>query len=268
MLRLAAWAVEPILRRAGARALFFTGEERQRRRQQNLVEFHDDPEARVLFATDAGGVGLNLQRAANACVNLDLPWNPAVLEQRIGRIHRLGQSDPIDVYNLVSERSIEARIASIVSDKRALFKGLFDGTSDQVCFDRSGSFLASIEKLIEGADVAAAEELEAAEDAGELGETAGEAELDALIEAGDERRDDEVEPSVGEAPRAYARASKGETAPPGPGEIGALFAALEIEPQPDGGIQLAAPPEVAATLAAVLRGLAGVLEGASGSGDT
>jgi SNF2 family DNA or RNA helicase len=44
------------------------------------VDFHDDPACRVLFATDAGGVGLNLQRAASACVNIELPWNPAVLE--------------------------------------------------------------------------------------------------------------------------------------------------------------------------------------------
>lgn len=48
----------------------------------------------------AGGDGLNLQKAASCCINVDLPWNPAVLEQRIGRIHRLGQKRPIDVYNL------------------------------------------------------------------------------------------------------------------------------------------------------------------------
>ena len=61
------------------------------------------PGGRVLFASDAGGVGLNLQHAANCVINLELPWNPAVLEQRIGRIYRLGQKQPIDVYNLVSE---------------------------------------------------------------------------------------------------------------------------------------------------------------------
>ncbi len=66
---------------------------------------------RVLFSTDAGGVGLNLQRAASSVINLELPWNPAVLEQRVGRIYRLGQKQPIQVYNLVSEGGIEARIA-------------------------------------------------------------------------------------------------------------------------------------------------------------
>ncbi|MDO8442628.1 MAG: DEAD/DEAH box helicase, partial [Polaromonas sp.] len=58
-----------------------------------LVEkFHNDPNCRLFLSTDAGGVGLNLQHAAAVVVNMDLPWNPAVLEQRIGRVHRMGQS--------------------------------------------------------------------------------------------------------------------------------------------------------------------------------
>jgi hypothetical protein len=68
--------------------------------------------------------------------------NPAVLEQRIGRIHRLGQRRPIDVYNLVSEPGIESRIADLVGSKKAFFAGLFDGTTDEVAFERSGSFLS------------------------------------------------------------------------------------------------------------------------------
>jgi SNF2 family DNA or RNA helicase len=62
--------------------------------------------------------------SAVGCITLELPWNPAVLEQRIGRIHRLGQKRPIDVYNLVSRACIEERIAGLVAGKRALFKGL------------------------------------------------------------------------------------------------------------------------------------------------
>ena len=101
----------------------------------------------MLFLTDAGGVGLNLQKAANACINLELPWNPAVLEQRIGRIHRLGQNRPIDVFNLVSRACIEERIAGLVGDKRALFKGLFDGTTDQLKFEGSGAFREVLARL-------------------------------------------------------------------------------------------------------------------------
>ena len=108
MLRLAHWAVGDLLAEQDLRAGFFTGAEGQKRRTQNIVEFHDDPDFRILFASDAGGVGLNLQRAANCVINLELPWNPAVLEQRIGRIYRLGQKQPIDVYNLVCEQGIES----------------------------------------------------------------------------------------------------------------------------------------------------------------
>nr|MBA3539226.1 DEAD/DEAH box helicase [Deltaproteobacteria bacterium] len=147
MLRLAQWACGDVLGDAGLRAVFFTGEESQKRRTENLVAFHDDPNVRVLFATDAGGVGLNLQRAANCVVNLELPWNPAVLEQRIGRIYRLGQTQPVEIYNLVASSGIEARIVSLVGDKQALFSGLFDGTSDEVPFDSAGSFLARVEEL-------------------------------------------------------------------------------------------------------------------------
>jgi len=153
MLDLAHWAVSDVLKRAGQRAVFFTGRESPQRRTQNIVDFHDDPRTLILFATDAGGVGLNLQRAANCCVNLELPWNPAVLEQRIGRIHRLGQSRPISVYNLVSEQGIEARISDLVADKKALFSGLFDGTTDEVHFDSAGSFLSRVERIVEKPEV-------------------------------------------------------------------------------------------------------------------
>ena len=60
-----------------------------------------------------------------------------MLEQRIGRIYRLGQKLPIDVYNLVCEQGIESRIAALVGSKQAFFKGLFDGDSDTVQFGQS-----------------------------------------------------------------------------------------------------------------------------------
>ena len=165
---------------------------KQRRRTQNIVEFHDDPAFSILFASDAGGVGLNLQRAANCVINLELPWNPAVLEQRIGRIYRLGQKQPIDVYNLVCEQGIESRIADLVGNKQAFFKGLFDGDSDTVKFDQSGSFLSRVRKLYDPATLAAAaaaggsEEIEQTElaDVGLDDEVADP--FEELIEAGDE----------------------------------------------------------------------------------
>src|SRR3990167_8109189 len=184
MLRLADWATREVLGR-DARAVFFTGAEGQRRRTQNIVEFHDDPACRVLFATDAGGVGLNLQRAASACINVELPWNPAVLEQRIGRIYRLGQTRPIDVYNLVSEPGIESRISDLVGNKKALFTGLFDGTTDEVVFERSGSFLSRIERIVAPAsEPTPARGVEAAD----AEDDSAEREIDAIMAAGDESR--------------------------------------------------------------------------------
>ena len=69
-------------------------------RRAVLERFRDD-ECRVFLSTDAGGIGLNLQ-AADTVINLELPWNPAVLEQRIARVHRMGQNRPVRVINLVT----------------------------------------------------------------------------------------------------------------------------------------------------------------------
>lgn len=149
LLSFAEWAVRDVLAEAGMRALFFTGAESLRAREQAIAEFHEDPSASVLFSSDAGAVGLNLQRAASCCINLELPWNPAVLEQRIARVHRLGQTQPIDVYNLVTEDGIEGRIAKLLEQKQALFSTLFDGTSDQVAFGGQASFVESVKHLVD-----------------------------------------------------------------------------------------------------------------------
>ena len=153
MLRLTEWSVRDLLGDAGLSTVFFTGAESQQLRRKSVIRFHDDPDVRMMFLSDAGGVGLNLQRAATVCINLELPWNPAVLEQRIGRIYRLGQKQPIDVFNLVSATGIEARIAGLVSSKRALFDGLFDGTSNEVLFGEGQSFLSNIEKLVDAPEL-------------------------------------------------------------------------------------------------------------------
>jgi hypothetical protein len=80
---------------------------------------------------------LNLQ-AASAVVNFEPPWNPARLEQRIGRVHRLGQTQPVQVIHLLTEQSIEERVWETLQLKKALFKGLFDATADEVSFAKLG----------------------------------------------------------------------------------------------------------------------------------
>ena len=69
-----------------------------------ITNFADNPNSRVFLSTDAGSTGLNLQSAATI-INLDLPWNPAILEQRIARIYRLGQQRNVQVINLVSSET-------------------------------------------------------------------------------------------------------------------------------------------------------------------
>jgi superfamily II DNA or RNA helicase len=98
----------------------------------DLVDrFREEADCRVFLSTDAGGVGLNLQNAS-AVFNMDQPWNPAVLEQRIGRVHRLGQKQPVQVLHFVSRDTIEHGMLDLIKFKRSLFTGVLDGTQDEV----------------------------------------------------------------------------------------------------------------------------------------
>jgi superfamily II DNA or RNA helicase len=92
--------------------------------------FRHDPEVQVLLATDAAGEGINLQRA-HLMVNYDLPWNPNRLEQRFGRIHRIGQTEVCHLWNLVAEETREGDVYHRLLEKleqarRALGGQVFD----------------------------------------------------------------------------------------------------------------------------------------------
>jgi superfamily II DNA or RNA helicase len=115
-----------------------------------LVErFCSDPACRVFLSTDAGGVGLNLQHAASTVVNMDLPWNPAVLEQRIGRVHRIGQERGVQVVNFVAEGTIEEGMLSVLKFKKSLFAGVLDGGEAQVFLNgsRLSKFMESVDAV-------------------------------------------------------------------------------------------------------------------------
>ncbi len=93
-------------------------------------EFRSNPDVRVLVATDAAGEGINLQRA-NLMVNYDLPWNPNRLEQRFGRIHRIGQTEVCHLWNLVAPETREGhvyhRLLEKLDEARKAFGGqIFD----------------------------------------------------------------------------------------------------------------------------------------------
>jgi superfamily II DNA/RNA helicase len=269
-----------VLCEGGLHSGFFTGAEGQRRRTQNIVEFHDDPDFRILFTSDAGGVGLNLQRAANCVVNLEIPWNPAVLEQRIGRIYRIGQKLPIDVYNLVCEQGIESRIAALVSSKQAFFKGLFDGDSDTVDFGQSSSFLAKVQKLYEPTSIeAVASTGNVADEDADLAETRLDDDVadpfDELIEAADESRDPAVSAAAnGDAATASepfesrpaplleepTNRTIAATAMPSSGEVREFFSQLRVRREISGNIVIEAPAEAASTLGALFEGMAALLQ--------
>jgi len=106
----------------------------------------EQPDCRVFLSSDAGGVGLNLQ-SASTVINMDLPWNPAVLEQRIGRVHRLGQGRPVRVVNFISEGTIEHGMLSLLSFKKSVFLGVIDGGSDEVFMGESAlkRFMKTVE---------------------------------------------------------------------------------------------------------------------------
>jgi len=92
--------------------------------------FRHDPEVKVLIATDAAGEGINLQRA-HLMVNYDLPWNPNRIEQRFGRIHRIGQTEVCHLWNLVAEETREGDVYRRLLEKleearRALGGQVFD----------------------------------------------------------------------------------------------------------------------------------------------
>jgi len=113
-----------------------------------IDRFREDPKCQVFLSTDAGGVGLNLQ-AASHVVNLDLPWNPAVLAQRIARVHRLGQREAVNVVLLVSELSFEQKLEGTLDGKRALFAAAVGDDEETVELERS-SMARRIATLLAG----------------------------------------------------------------------------------------------------------------------
>lgn len=86
-------------------------------------------QAQVLIATEAGGEGINLQ-FCNHIINFDLPWNPMRLEQRIGRIHRLGQEKDVIIYNFATKDTVEEHILKLLYEKIYLFEKVIGELDD------------------------------------------------------------------------------------------------------------------------------------------
>jgi superfamily II DNA or RNA helicase len=122
------------LSKAGIPFVELSGKIPVAKRQALIDEFTRNPQCKVFLSTDAGGTGLNLQ-AADCVINFELPWNPARLSQRTGRISRIGQkSRCVNVVNLIAKNSIEEKILAGLQLKRDVFAGVFDGGPEVVEF--------------------------------------------------------------------------------------------------------------------------------------
>ncbi|MHA6484778.1 DEAD/DEAH box helicase [Paenibacillus sp. strain BS8-2] len=121
--------------------------------------------AQVMIATEAGGEGINLQFCRNM-INFDLPWNPMRVEQRIGRVHRLGQKEDVRIYNLCTLGTIEEHIVGLLHEKINLFE-LVIGELDHILEKMDGG--ETIEKRLAKAMLEATDEQELKQQLDQLG---------------------------------------------------------------------------------------------------
>ncbi|MFO0937977.1 MAG: DEAD/DEAH box helicase [Gemmataceae bacterium] len=138
-----------VLNRLGVDYALLHGGLSGKERKAVLDRFQSDDLCRVFLSTDAGGVGLNLQ-VADTVVNLELPWNPAILDQRIARVHRMGQERPVRVLNFITRGTIEERVQQSIRLKKDLFEGLFTGGEDDFEFDAANptALLGAVRELL------------------------------------------------------------------------------------------------------------------------
>ncbi len=129
---------------------FLNGSVPSVQRPELIRRFREDDDCRIFLATDCGATGLNLQ-CATVVVNVDVPWNPAVREQRISRIHRQGQRRPVRIYDLVAEDGLETAITQLLAFKSQLAAGILDGGASAVRMEGSTlqRFMRTVEELDE-----------------------------------------------------------------------------------------------------------------------
>lgn len=166
------------------------------KRKALMDQFTDDPQCRVFVSTDAGSTGLNLQ-VASMIVNLDLPWNPAVLEQRIARIYRIGQQRHIQVINFVSENSIEERMLSTLNFKSNMASGILDNGEDTVLMEESkfNKLMETVEEVVAESACETSVEMERQQESSFVGEEEEQEELlneNAVSTTGDDATGDDV----------------------------------------------------------------------------
>ena len=108
-----------LLTKSGYSVTLFHGDLNLAERNESREKFRD--EIQIMISTSAGGYGMNFQFCSNV-VNYDLPWNPMKIEQRVGRVHRIGQKNDVNIYNVAYEKTIDAYILTLLYTKIQLFK--------------------------------------------------------------------------------------------------------------------------------------------------
>ncbi len=260
-----------VIRRLEARGIgyvSFHGGVPSEKRPALVERFRDDPDCRVFLSTDAGATGLNLQHAS-ILVNMDLPWNPALLEQRIARIHRMGQKRPVQIVNFVAKGTIEEGMLSVLAFKRSLSAGVLDGGTGEISLggSRLNRFMKEVENVTghmgEGAAMTPAEEAVGAQTAAEIPPVREE---EAEANAG-------ADETAGEAPLQVDADPWPALAQIGAQLVSALVAANDpaapshpwIERDPATGVRNLKvplpPPDTARRLADAFSALAGALRG-------
>ncbi|MEE9322552.1 MAG: DEAD/DEAH box helicase [Granulosicoccus sp.] len=121
--------IEPLLKKRSIGFVRLDGSVPQKKRPALVSQFEEDKQCRLFMATNAGSTGLNLQ-IADTVINVDLPWTPALLEQRIGRVHRMGQKRPVHAFVLVTEDTLEESLLATLSAKHELALAVLDPDSD------------------------------------------------------------------------------------------------------------------------------------------
>jgi SNF2 family DNA or RNA helicase len=136
------------LEQAGFLTLAFDGHLSASKKEFTKYQFKEHPQYRVMVCTESGGEGINLQ-FCNTLINYDLPWNPMRLEQRIGRIHRLGQLRDVYIYNLYTRDTVEEHLLRLLDEKVRMFEMVI-GESERVISKLCGgkSFEARIMDLV------------------------------------------------------------------------------------------------------------------------
>jgi len=157
--------IEPLLGKRRVRYVRLDGSIPQKKRQGLIFHFQKEPDCKFFITTNAGATGLNLQ-AANTVINVDLPWNPAVLEQRISRVHRMGQRRPVQAFLLVTEETLEEKLLGTLSAKHELALAALDPDSNVKTVDLASGMdelKRRLEILLGTRPVAATDESQKAE---------------------------------------------------------------------------------------------------------